>query len=144
MAGPGSGYGDVRIEGLRELNAALKRLDPALQKGLRTSFIRVGRRVAADAKSRMPVRSGRARASVRAGATNRGAYVAEGRADAPYVGWLDWGGVLRPSGRRRNTQVRPRIGKGRYLYPAIEANSAVIRREALSAIEEATQRAGLR
>jgi hypothetical protein len=36
-----------------------------------------------------------------------------------YVGWLDFGGTLRPTGGRRNTIYRPIIREGRYLYPEL-------------------------
>ena len=42
----------------------------------------------------MPVKSGRARASVKSGVSGNNAYVQSGKKAVPYVGWLDFGGVL--------------------------------------------------
>jgi hypothetical protein len=57
---------------------------------------------------------------------------------------LDWGGTLKPSGGRHNTQVRPRIKGGRYLYPAIHALRADTEREAREAFEDTARELGLK
>lgn len=142
--GVGVGPGQIYITGLTDLNKALREIDPALQKELRTAFRRIAQKVRDIARARMPVRSGRARTSVRAASTSKGAYVASGKASVPYVAWLDFGGALKPVGQRRNTQMRPVIRGGRYLYPAVAKFTPQAMREAVAAVEKAKARAGLR
>lgn len=133
----------VRVDGLKELRRALGRIDPSLQKSLRSRLKDVGDRVADRARGLMPSRSGRARSSVKAGVSGNRAYVQGGRKTVPYYGWLDYGGVLKPTGRRRNTISRPVAKQGRYLYPAIESSRALIERGASEAFDETKRELGL-
>lgn len=91
----------------------------------------------------MPSRSGRARGSVKSGVSGNVAYVQGGKKNIPYYGWLDFGGVLKPTGRRRNTQVRPVLRKGRFLYPTIEEMRPDIERDSVAAFEETKRELGL-
>ena len=133
----------VHVEGLKELRRALGQVDPALQKALRGRLKRIGERVADRARQRMPKRSGRAAGSVKAGASGNNAYVQTGKKSVPYAAWLDFGGTLRPTGKRHNTIERPRIQHGRYLYPAIEEMRPETQRQAVEAFEQAARDAGL-
>lgn len=135
--------GAVEVEGLKELRRSLGQIDKSLQKNLRGRFKVIGDKVAARARDRMPRRTGRAAASVKSGVSGNKAYVQHGKATVPYVGWLDFGGVLKPTGARRNTITRPRIQGGRYLYPAIEQMAPQTQKEALEAIEATKRELGL-
>jgi hypothetical protein len=98
--------------------------------------------VAADARSRVPSRGGKAAASIRARSGGNTVYIRAGGARVPYYGWLDFGGTLKPKGRRYNTQVRPRIQGGRFIYPAIEAKQSLLIKKAEEAFESAKRKAG--
>lgn len=135
--------GGVQVEGLVELNRALRDIEPALQKELRGTFRRIGAKVRDKVRASMPSRTGKARSSVRSANSSAGTYIAAGKASVPYVGWLDFGGTLRPSGGRRNTAVRPIVRGGRYLYPAIEDMAPQLQREAVEAIEAVKNQLGL-
>jgi hypothetical protein len=127
----------VEVHGLKELRRDLRKIDPALQKELRADFLDIGKAVAEDAQSEMPERTGRAKASVKAGVSGNNAYVQGGKQTVPYFGWLDFGGVLRPTGGRRNTITREFRKRGRFLYPAIDRNGDRIQRGAEDAVEKA-------
>jgi hypothetical protein len=133
----------VRVEGLAELRRALGRIDKTLPKHLRGKLKTVGDKVAALARSKMPSRSGRARASVKAGVSGNNAYVQGGKASVRYYGWLDYGGTLRPTGNRRGTQHRPVVRKGRYLYPSIDEMRPQIVSGANAAFDLTKQELGL-
>lgn len=98
--------------------------------------------VVVSTRSRMPAITGDARSSVRVVSRGNSIVVAAGSARAPYYGWLDFGGTLRPTGRRRNTITRPRVKGGRYLFPAIKANESRIVRDAEIAFEVAKRKVG--
>lgn len=134
----------VKVEGLKELRRSLGQIDKTLQKNLRGRLKGIGDKVAANARGRMPKRTGRAAGSVKAGVSGNNAYVQTGKASVPYAAWLDWGGVLKPTGARRNTISRPRIKGGRYLYPAIERMQPQTQREALEAFNETARELGLK
>lgn len=121
----------VRVEGLAELRRALGQLDPALQKKLRTGLLKIAHKVAERARQGVPVRSGRAKASIKASVSGNRAYLQGGKNTVPYFGWLDFGGTLKPVGARRGTQHRPVIQGGRYLYPTIDAMRPQITDEAV-------------
>lgn len=133
----------VRVEGLAELRRALGGIDKALPKKLAKQLKAVGEKVAANARGRMPSRSGRARGSVKAGTSGNAAHVQGGKKTVPYFGWLDFGGTLKPTGGRRNTQHRPKLSKGRYLYPAIEQMQPEIESGAVEAFEDTKRELGL-
>lgn len=135
----------VRVDGLKELRRSLNRVDKELTKELRGEFVKIGQRVASDAQRRVPVRSGRARDSIRAGVSGNNAYVAGGKKKVPYYGWLDFGsrtprqGNTRRQGPWKGSGPGPK--KGRFIYPAIEANRGHIERAALAAMEQAKRTA---
>ena len=78
----------IRIEGLAEFRAALRRCDPALAKGVREGLKDAAQIVAYEAKRRAPVRSGMLKGSVRSfAAGNRaGVRVNARRVSAGYPG----------------------------------------------------------
>jgi hypothetical protein len=55
---------------------------------------------------------------------------------APYAGWIEFGGDLKPTGKRRGTQHRPFVKQGRFLFPAAKRNTAAL----IAGIEAALNR----
>lgn len=109
------GSGRVEVEGLDELRKTLRRVgDAELPKELRKANKRAAEIVAKAAAAKVPVKTGRTRASVRALGSQRDAKVRAGGAKVPWYGFLDFGGK-----RPRDRVGRPRIKQGRYIYPAL-------------------------
>lgn len=123
----------VRVEGLAQLRAALGKIDKGLQKELRGRLLKIAIRVGERAAQKVPVRSGRAKASIKASVSGNRVYLQGGKKTVPYYGWLDFGGRLKPVGRRFNTQERPVIAGGRFLYPTIDEMRPQIKAEAVEA-----------
>jgi hypothetical protein len=134
----------VRVQGLRELRMNLKKLDVELPLLLRAEMRKVGDKVADRAREKVPVKTGRARDSIRSGVSGANAYVAEGKKSVPYAGWLDFGGVLKPVGKRKNTITRERIKGGRFLYPTINEMHGEIEAGAVAAFEATARKARLK
>jgi hypothetical protein len=123
----------IKVEGLAELRRALGKIDPTLQKQLRGRLLKVAQRVSERARQNVPTRSGKARNSIKASVSGNKVYLQGGKNTVAYYGWLDFGGRLKPVGERHNTQTRPVIRGGRYLYPAISAMQPQIRDGAIDA-----------
>jgi hypothetical protein len=102
----------VRVSGLREFNRALKRLDSNLPKAVRLALNEATDVIIDKALPKVPSRSGRARASLKARSTRTSARVSGGSARAPYYPWLDFGGQV---GRNKSVR-RAFLKEGRYLY----------------------------
>jgi hypothetical protein len=143
---------DVRVyvTGLAELRRALRVLEPELLAPLRENLKAAGELIAADARSRVTDGSspwdrhpGLAKGSIRATAGGNNVYIIGGKAKSAYYGWLDFGGSLKPTGARTNTQQRPVIKKGRYIYPAISAKGHALVQAVAVAFDEAARKAGL-
>lgn len=139
MSGPAAA---IRVEGLRELQAALKRIDGESQKALRTALNAAVEDIAQTTRRRMPSRTGKARASVRATSSQREARVSAGKKAVPYYGWLDYGGRVGKS----KSVVRPFRKTGRYLYPAYHDQKdemlATLSREIVAVAHAAGLKAG--
>jgi hypothetical protein len=135
---------EVQVDGLRKLQRALKQIDPELQAELKSGLKATAERVAGDARSRVPQKSGRAAASLRAGADTKGAYVAGGKASVPYYGWLDFGTRTAKSGQARTVGPWKGTGagpaRGRFIYPAIDANRDDIERDAARLMDDVAER----
>lgn len=108
----------IKVEGLKEFRSNLKAMDKNLPKALRLAFNEAADLVVADARPRVPSRTGRARGTVKARSTQTMARVVGGGNRAPYYPWLDFGGRV---GRGKQTK-RPVLADGRYIYPAFRAN----------------------
>lgn len=104
----------IRIEGLRELQAALRDIDGNAQKQLRVVLNDAAELVAGRARRDVPTDSGAARKSIKVKSSQREARVAGGSRRAPYYPWLDYGGKVGIS----RSVTRPFKRSGRYLYPA--------------------------
>lgn len=116
----------IKIDGLRQFQKALKDVDKGFPKQLRLILNEAVNEVIDYARPEIPVKTGRARASLKARSNQRSARVAVGGTKAPYYPWLDFGGEGR---RRHKPPARPFIKKGRYLYPGLDA-----RRDEVTAI----------
>lgn len=105
----------IRVEGLNQFARALRKLDADAPKGLRLAHNEAATIVVDAARRKMPRRSGRAQAAVKARSTRTATRVSAGSSRAPYVPWLDYGG----EGRKRGRPAYRTFEKGgRYVYPA--------------------------
>lgn len=138
----------VYFDGVGELRKALKEADDTDgMVELREGFKRAGEAVAATARARVRSRTGRTAGSIRATAGGNRAYVVGGRASVPHYGWLDFGSRRPRTGNPRS--VGPWAGsgkgpqKGRFIYPAIDANEARIVALITEALDKALDRLDL-
>ncbi len=104
----------IQIYGLTEFRRELRALDRGLPKALRIAMNEAADVVVSDARPKVPRRTGKAAASIRAQSTQTSVRVAAGGNRAPWYPWLDWGGRV---GRRKAVK-RAFFKEGRYLYPA--------------------------
>lgn len=129
----------VKVQGLRELQAALKAAEDGAQKELRVALNRAAELVARGAARRVPTKTGRAKASLRAQSGQREAKVAGGSKKAAYYGWLEFGGRI---GRDKATR-RPFVQGGRYLWPSYAAQREQVARVIADELEALMKRTGL-
>lgn len=129
----------VKVEGLREFQRNLKKLDSDLPKALRLALNDAADVVVSDARSLVPRRSGRAAGTIRAKSTQRVARVSEGGSRAPYMPWLDFGGRV----GRRNSVIRRVLPEGRYLYRAYFDHRDQFKERLNEALLDVVRRAGL-
>ena len=129
----------ISIDGLAQFSRALRRLDGELPKLLRLAMNKAAGVVVDYGQAKIPKRTGRAAATIKARSTRTAVRVVEGGPRAPYVPWLDFGGR---TGRRKAT-VREFITSGRYLYPALTDKRAEIERALEDALREVADAAGL-
>lgn len=103
----------IRIDGLAELNRALRKLDKEAPKQLRLVGNQAAEIVVEDTKPDVPQESGKAARTVRAASTRTASQVKAGGARAPYYPWLDFGGRVGPNRKTYRKFIKP----GRYIYP---------------------------
>lgn len=108
----------IEIEGLRDFMRGLRAVDAELPKQLRIAGNEAAEIVVDDARRRIPKRSGKAAASIKARSTRVAVRIASGGRRAPYVPWLDYGGKVGPA----KSVERPWRPDGRYVYPAFTDN----------------------
>lgn len=138
--------GDVRIEGLRELNKALKELGPEFPREMRKVNKEVAGGVAEHAQRNALAEGGVAAhvaPSLKASAGVNSAAVALGGLAHPAAGGAEFGGQRRPT----TQQFKPWRGSGEragyFLYPAIRSDADEIYDDYLEALDELVKRAGL-
>lgn len=129
----------IRVTGLREFRSQLKALDRSLPKVLRIALNDVANVIVDEAHPDIPVRTGRARRSVKAQSTQKIGRVVGGGNSAPYYPWLDFGGRVGPA----NSVHRPVLADGRYIYPAYKRRRDDVPRLAEQALRQVAQAAGL-
>lgn len=128
----------IQVRGLRELRGALRDVDKTLGPELRKGLNEVADIVLNTARPLVPTRSGKARASLKAGSTEKAVQIKAGGAKAPYWGWLDFGGKV---GRAKS--VRRRFEpEGRYIYPTLRKRRDEIEDKFYEVIDRVTE--GLR
>jgi hypothetical protein len=129
----------IKITGLRELQASLKKMDGQSQKQLRNVLNESAEMVATGAQGLVTRRSGRAAGSIKVASSQREARVKAGGARVPYYGFLDYGGAV---GRNRSVK-RPFIKGGRYIYPTYDAKRGAIETKIQESIVKLVQDSGL-
>lgn len=129
----------IRIDGLRDLQKALRQIDGESQKELRVVLNKAAKIVAEAAAVRIPRRSGRAAASIKPRSGQREASVQGGGARVKYYGWLDFGGSV----GRNNSVKRPFLRDGRYMYPAYRDRKATVQEELERSLTGLVRKAGL-
>lgn len=132
--------GRIEVQGLRELQRALRDVDAQLPKQLRVALNTASELVIDYARGRMPSRTGKARASLKARSSQRQARVALGGRAAPYAPWLDFGGQGRRKGR---PPARPFIREGRYVYRGLAVHRQDIQNTLERALVDVAKGAGL-
>lgn len=134
-----AGQGVIRIDGLRELQAALRAMDGESQKQLRVALNEAAELIVAGARRKMPSESGKAKQSLKAASGQREAQVSLGGRRAPYAPWLDFGGRVGP----RRSVIRPYKKQGRYVYKTLADEHADITELLVEAIDRVARDAGL-
>lgn len=132
----------LRIEGLAELRKALAAAEQMeSRRELAVGLKAAASVVARDAQGRIPSRTGRARAAVRATSGGNRAFVVGGKASVPYYGWLDFGSRTPRTGNPRSRGPWAGTGagppQGRFIYPAFDAKESVVVGLVARAVEEA-------
>ncbi len=129
----------VQVEGLKEVQKYLKKIGAVEQsKELRTGLREAAKLVGQDARTRVPVKTGRARGSIGWTVNLDGAYVLGGKKQVPYYGWLDFGSRTPVKGRPRSVGPWKKSGagpfRGRFIYAAIADNEDKIVEMVLDAL----------
>jgi hypothetical protein len=130
----------IEVTGLREFQQALKQMDSALPRQLRVALNAASGIVIDYASPRMPSRSGRARASLKARSSQREARIGLGGRRAPWAPWLDFGGEGKKKGR---PAARPFIRSGRYVYKGLEVKRDEVTKIMSEGLTELARGAGL-
>jgi hypothetical protein len=130
----------VNITGLKEFQRALRDMDKALPKQIRLVLNDATELVLDWARPRIPTKTGRAKASLKARSSQREARVAMGGTRAPWMPWLDFGGEGKRPGR---PPARQFIKAGRYLYPGLEARRDDITQKMSEGLDALGREAGL-
>lgn len=129
----------ITITGLNEFVRKLKKLDSDLPKAVRLAGNEAVQIVLADAKPKVPRRSGRAAASMKAASTTKTARIRAGGNKAVYYPWLDFGGHV---GIHRSVS-RPMVKSGRYIWKSFAGNKEKVREAYQDGILEVARSAGL-
>lgn len=129
----------VRITGLKEFVRDLKKLDRTLPKAVRLGMNDAVNIVVDEAKPRVPVRTGKARKSIKAKSTTKLARISAGGKRASYYPWLDFGGRV----GKNNSVHRPVLKKGRYIYPAYDAKKPQVTQALNDNLFDIARQAGL-
>lgn len=129
----------IKIDGLAQFVNNLKKINSDLPKTLRVGFNDAAQIVIGWARPRVPHRSGKAAASIRAQSTRAAVRVSEGGARAPYMPWLDFGGRV---GRGKSVK-RPFIKEGRFIYAGLSAEHDKVYGAVVGALLDSARAAGV-
>ena len=138
---------EIRVTGLADLRRDLRRAgDMENLRELREGLRDAADVVAQEARTRVPVRSGAARDSIRATAGGNTAYVKGGKARVPHYSWLDFGSRTPNRGNPRSVGPWSGTGAGptggRFIYPAIDAKEREVTAAVATALDIATRKVG--
>lgn len=129
----------IRVVGLNEFRKGLRGMDRGLPKSVRLALNEVAEVLIDAARPKIPRRTGRAAASLKAASTQSAAKVSVGGRTAPYYPWLDFGGK---TGRRKSVE-RPFFKKGRYIYPTLADERDAIQDAMLKAMAQLAETNGI-
>lgn len=130
----------IQVTGLREFQRQLKAMDAGLPKQLRLALNEAAQEIIDYAQPRIPRKTGRAAASLKARSTQRVARVGLGGNRAPWAPWLEFGGEGRVRGR---PPKRPFIKSGRYVYKGLEVKRDRVTEIMSEALTQLAKDAGL-
>lgn len=130
----------IKVDGLAQINKALRQIDPEAQKQLRLVGNQAADLLIDKTRPQIPHVSGRARASLKAQSTRTSARVSVGGPRARWYPWLDFGGEGRVRGR---PAARDFIKGGRYLYPTLAREKTAIQDLLQTGVVLVAQGAGL-
>jgi hypothetical protein len=130
----------IEITGLREFQRSLKQAETGVPKMLRVVFNEATGIVIDYAQAHIDVKTGRARASLKARSSQRTAAIALGGRRAPYAAWLDFGGEGRVSGRPGRREF---IKDGRYVYKGLELHREDVTESMARGLAQLARDAGL-
>lgn len=130
----------IEITGLAGLSRGLRAVDSDAPKELRLVFNDSADLLVDRTRPKIPVRTGRSRASLKARSTRTAARVAVGGTRAPWYPWLDFGGQGRVKGR---PAARPFVAEGRYFYPTLREIRPELEQRLQEGITNVIERAGL-
>lgn len=132
--------GEVKVDGLRELNNALRAVGKEAQGELRDAGKKIAEAVADDARSNAYSLGGvaaKVAPSIRASAGVRSAGVGFGGAAFPFAGGAEFGSL-------RYKQFKPWRGNtsdaGYFVYPSIRSNSERIAEDYAGAVDDLMRR----
>jgi hypothetical protein len=122
---------EINMAEARRLARQFDGLGDDVQKTVNQEIGLISGRMVSRIRARVPSKSGRARASVRA----QGGKITAGGTGAPHYPWLEFGGSTKVPGAGRRVQ-RGFIKTGRYIFPTISEGKA----KDLAAVENALAR----
>lgn len=117
----------IQVDGLNKAIRQLNKLEPSVTEEIKALNKTLAGQVASTAANKAPVRTGKLRNSVRAGASKRSGTVKAGKKAVPYAGPIHFGWS------RRNIAPNP------FMWDALDARRSEIEREWLKQIEELTK-----
>lgn len=129
----------IKVVGLKEFRKGLKGMDAGLPKTVRLTFNQVAEVLVDETRPKIPRRTGRAAASLKAQSTQTAARVSMGGNRAPYMPWLDFGGKTGP----KKSVVRPFIRSGRYFFPTLDENRDTVQDLMLSGLTQLAESNGI-
>lgn len=130
----------IQVTGLREFQRQLRDMDAGLPKQLRLALNEAAQEIIDYAQPRIPRRTGRAAASLKARSSQRVARIGVGGRRAPYYPWLDFGGEGRVKGRPVKREF---IKSGRYVYKGLEVRRDRVTEIMSAALTQLARDAGL-
>lgn len=120
----------IKVENLGKLVRELRKVNPDLVKELKAANRAIADDLVPFAKTKVPVRSGRLRDSIRAGATIRSGVVRAGKKAVPYAAPIHFGWPSR------------RISPNPFLWDALDGRRGEIEAEYIDRVTEIVGRVG--